>query len=107
MPKLTEDLIPGVVTLTTLHKVLQNLLDEKVPIRDPRRSRNAGGTCAHPEELQQSINRRRARVALGRAVPSSRFLAKMESSVLGLRYTAGTFVLQALQGGGGLEGQEG
>ncbi|WP_411024780.1 FHIPEP family type III secretion protein, partial [Salmonella sp. s55408] len=29
MPKLTEDLVPGVVTLTTLHKVLQNLLDEK------------------------------------------------------------------------------
>lgn len=36
MPKLTEDLVPGVVTLTTLHKVLQNLLDEKVPIRDMR-----------------------------------------------------------------------
>lgn len=29
MPKLTEDLVPGVLTLTTLHKVLQNLLDEK------------------------------------------------------------------------------
>lgn len=29
MPKLTEDLVHGVVTLTTLHKVLQNLLDEK------------------------------------------------------------------------------
>lgn len=28
--------MPGVVTLTTLHKVLQNLLDEKVPIRDMR-----------------------------------------------------------------------
>lgn len=36
MPKLTEDLVPGVLTLTTLHKVLQNLLDEKVPIRDMR-----------------------------------------------------------------------
>jgi flagellar biosynthesis protein FlhA len=36
MPKLTEDLVPGVVTLTTLHKVLQNLLAEKVPIRDMR-----------------------------------------------------------------------
>ncbi|MCQ6483174.1 FHIPEP family type III secretion protein, partial [Vibrio parahaemolyticus] len=34
LPKLTEDLVPGVVTLTTLHKVLQNLLAEKVPIRD-------------------------------------------------------------------------
>ncbi|EOV4911434.1 flagellar biosynthesis protein FlhA, partial [Edwardsiella ictaluri] len=29
MPKLTEDFIPGVVSLTILHKVLQNLLAEK------------------------------------------------------------------------------
>ncbi|MDN6681508.1 MAG: flagellar biosynthesis protein FlhA, partial [Enterobacterales bacterium] len=36
MPKLTDDLIPGTVTLTTLHKVLQNLLAEKVSIRDMR-----------------------------------------------------------------------
>ncbi len=35
MPKLTEDLVPGVVTLTTLHKILQNLLAES-PIRDMR-----------------------------------------------------------------------
>lgn len=27
VPKLTEDLVPAVVTFTTLHKVLQNLLD--------------------------------------------------------------------------------
>ena len=32
-PKLIEDLIPGVISLTTLHKVLQNLLSERVPIR--------------------------------------------------------------------------
>ncbi|BBU83267.1 flagellar biosynthesis protein FlhA [Escherichia coli] len=52
MPKLTEDLVPGVVTLTTLHKVLQNLLDEKAMCADSRyahHSRNAGGTCAHPK----------------------------------------------------------
>lgn len=36
MPKLAEDFIPGVVTLTTLHKVLQNLLSESVSIRDMR-----------------------------------------------------------------------
>ncbi|RAP69437.1 FHIPEP family protein [Candidatus Erwinia dacicola] len=36
IPKLTEDLIPGVITLTTLHKVLQNLLAERVSIRDMR-----------------------------------------------------------------------
>ncbi|WP_348226179.1 FHIPEP family type III secretion protein, partial [Salmonella enterica] len=36
MTKLTEDLVHGVVTLTTLHKVQQNLLAEKVPISDMR-----------------------------------------------------------------------
>jgi len=35
-PKLVEDLIPGVITLTTLHKVLQNLLAERISIRDMR-----------------------------------------------------------------------
>ncbi len=47
MPKLTEDLVPGVLTLTTLHKVLQNLLDREGA--DPRyahHSRNAGRACA-------------------------------------------------------------
>jgi flagellar biosynthesis protein FlhA len=45
MPKLTEDLVPGVLTLTTLHKVLQNLLEEKVPIRDMRRQRARIAFC--------------------------------------------------------------
>jgi flagellar biosynthesis protein FlhA len=35
-PKLIDDLIPAVISLTTLHKVLQNLLSERVPIRDMR-----------------------------------------------------------------------
>ena len=35
-PKLTEDLVPKVLTLATLQKVLQNLLEEEVPIRDMR-----------------------------------------------------------------------
>ena len=39
MPKLTEDLVPGVLTLTTLHKVLQNLLDD--PFAICVRERNA------------------------------------------------------------------
>ncbi|QCI18792.1 flagellar biosynthesis protein FlhA [Buchnera aphidicola] len=36
IPKLAEDLIPNVIDLTTLHKILKNLLLEKVPIRDMR-----------------------------------------------------------------------
>ncbi|QCI23256.1 flagellar biosynthesis protein FlhA [Buchnera aphidicola] len=33
-PKLVEDLIPNIISLTTFHKVIKNLLAEHVPIRD-------------------------------------------------------------------------
>ncbi|QIE01968.1 flagellar biosynthesis protein FlhA [Buchnera aphidicola] len=36
MPKLTENLIPNIISLTTLHRVLKNLLLENIPIRDMR-----------------------------------------------------------------------
>ncbi|CAL4321864.1 flagellar biosynthesis protein FlhA [Buchnera aphidicola] len=36
MPKLNEELIPNLINLTTLQKILKNLLLEKVPIRDMR-----------------------------------------------------------------------
>ncbi|MDX7495628.1 FHIPEP family type III secretion protein, partial [Providencia stuartii] len=36
MPKLADDLIPDTISLTTLHRVLQNLLMEDVVIRDMR-----------------------------------------------------------------------
>ena len=35
-PKLVEDLVPKALSLTTVQKVLQNLLDEGVSIRDMR-----------------------------------------------------------------------
>lgn len=35
-PKLVEELVPGTVSLNVFHKVLQNLLREKVAIRDTR-----------------------------------------------------------------------
>ncbi len=36
MPKLADDLIPDTISLTILHRVLQNLLMEDVVIRDMR-----------------------------------------------------------------------
>lgn len=35
-PKLVEELVPGTLSLNVFHKVLQNLLRERVPIRDIR-----------------------------------------------------------------------
>lgn len=73
----------GVVTLTTLHKVLQNLLDEKVPIRDMRTILE---TLAEHAPIQSDPHELTAvvRVALGRAITQQWFLAKMKSMLLAL-----------------------
>jgi len=102
MPKLTEDLVPGVLTLTTLHKVLQNLLEEKVPIRDMRTILE---TLAEHAPLQSDPHELTAvvRVALGRAITQQWFPGTGEVQVIGLDTPLERLLLQALQGGGGLE----
>jgi len=102
MPKLTEDLVPGVVTLTTLHKVLQNLLAERVSIRDMRTIIETLTEHApvqpDPNELTSVV-----RVALGRAITQQWFPGSDEVQVIGLDTSLERLLLQALQGGGGLE----
>ncbi|MGE9549893.1 flagellar biosynthesis protein FlhA [Erwinia amylovora] len=102
MPKLTEDLIPGVITLTTLHKVLQNLLSERVSIRDMRTIIETlaehASVQTDPQELTAVV-----RVALGRAITQQWFPGNGEVQVIGLDTTLERLLLQALQGGGGLE----
>ncbi|MCV9880397.1 flagellar biosynthesis protein FlhA [Brenneria izbisi] len=102
MPKLAEDFIPGVVTLTTLHKVLQNLLSERVSIRDMRTIIETLAEHApvqpDPYELTTVV-----RVALGRAITQQWFPGNAELQVIGLEGSLERLLLQALQGGGGLE----
>ncbi|MBD2816237.1 flagellar biosynthesis protein FlhA [Xenorhabdus sp. Flor] len=102
MPKLTEDFIPDVVSLTTLHKVLQNLLAEQVPIRDMRTIIETLAEHApvqtDPYELTAVI-----RIALGRAIAQQWFPRADEIKVIGLDTNLERILLQALQGGGGLE----
>jgi flagellar biosynthesis protein FlhA len=102
MPKLTEDFVPGVVTLTTLHKVLQNLLTERVSIRDMRTIIETlaehAPTQTDPYELTTVV-----RVALGRAITQQWFPGNGEIQVIGLDTQLERLLLQALQGGGGLE----
>ena len=102
LPKLTEDFIPGVVTLTTLHKVLQNLLSERVSIRDMR---TIIETLAEHAPNQTDANELTAvvRVALGRAITQQWFPGTGEVQVIGLDTALERLLLQALQGGGGLE----
>lgn len=102
MPKLIEDFVPGVVSLTTLHKVLQNLLAERVSIRDMRTILETLAEHApiqtDPHELTSVV-----RVALGRAITQQWFPGTGEVQVIGLDTGLERLLLQALQGGGGLE----
>ncbi|HDL7647047.1 TPA: flagellar biosynthesis protein FlhA [Yersinia enterocolitica] len=102
MPKLTEDFIPGVVTLTTLHKVLQNLLMERVSIRDMRTIIETLAEHApnqtDPYELTAVV-----RVALGRSIAQQWFPGTGEIQVIGLDAALERLLLQVLQGGSGLE----
>jgi flagellar biosynthesis protein FlhA len=66
-PKLAEQLVPDSVTISVLLKVLQNLLREKVPIRDIRTIAETiietAGRTKDPEQLTAAV-----RVALGRLI---------------------------------------
>ncbi|WP_413730564.1 flagellar biosynthesis protein FlhA [Sodalis sp. RH22] len=102
MPKLTEDFIPGTLSLTIFHKVLQNLLAESVPIRDMRTIIETlvehAPVQKDPVELTVVV-----RVALGRAITQRWFPGDSEIQVIGLDLALERVLLQALQSGGGLE----
>jgi flagellar biosynthesis protein FlhA len=100
-PKLVEDLVPKVVSLSNLQKVLQNLLQEGVHIRDMRTiieslSEYAGQT-QDPGELTAMV-----RVALGRAIVQQLFPGTNELSVMTLDNRLERLLMQAMgQGGDG------
>lgn len=101
-PKLTEDLVPKVITLTALQKVLQNLLDENVPIRDMRTILDViaehAPKVSDPNELTALV-----RVALGRAITQQLFPNGADLQVIGLDAGLERVLSQALNSGGGIE----
>jgi len=101
-PKLTEDLVPKVLSLSTLHKVLQNLLDEEVPIRDMRTILDVMAEHApsikDPTELTTLT-----RLALGRAITQQLFPGESEMQVIGLDGSLDGVLQQALTSSSGIE----
>lgn len=100
-PKLVEDLVPKVVSLSTLQKVLQNLLQEGVHIRDMRTIIESLSEYAvqtqDPGELTAMV-----RVALGRAIVQQLFPGTNELSVMTLDNRLERLLMQAMgQGGDG------
>ena len=95
-PKLTEDLIPKVLPLGTVQKVLQNLLDEGMHIRDMRTivetlAENAGRS-QDPFQLTSMV-----RVALGPAIVQQFYPSAHELQVIGMDKELEYILIQAMQ----------
>jgi flagellar biosynthesis protein FlhA len=97
-PPLTDDLVPKVLSLTTLQKVLQNLLDESVPIRDMRTILDAlqehAPRMSDPYDLTAAV-----RLALGRAITQQWYPGTDDLQVMGLDPTLERVLSQALSTG--------
>ncbi len=94
-PKLTEDLVPKTVSLTTLQKVLQGLLEEGVPIRDMRTILDAIADNA-PRVSEAGDLMALVRLALGRAITQQWFPGSGEMHVIGLDGSLERLLSQAL-----------
>jgi flagellar biosynthesis protein FlhA len=98
-PKLVEDLVPKLIPLSTLQKVLQNLLSEGVHIRDMRSVIETlseyAGQVQDPNDLTALV-----RVALGRAIVQQIYPSTNELSVITLDSRLERVLMQALQSSG-------
>jgi len=102
-PKLVEDLVPKRVSLGVVVKVLQNLLAERVPIRNMRSiveslAENAGQS-QDPGVLSAAV-----RVALGRQIVQEITGLGTEVPVITLAPELEQILLGSLAGGGGVAG---
>ena len=98
-PKLVEDLTPKLVPLSTVQKVLQNLLSEGVHIRDMQ---TIIETMTEHATYTQDVNDLTAlvRIALGRAIVQQLFPSTNELSVMTLDSRLERLLSQALQSSG-------
>ena len=105
MPKLADDLIPDTISLTILHRVLQNLLMEDVVIRDMRTIIETLAEMAgeNGEQKDTDYLTSQVRIALGRAITQQWFGNAEEIQVIGLDAGLEQILLQAAKNGGGLE----
>ncbi|WP_406624222.1 flagellar biosynthesis protein FlhA [Acidovorax sp. SDU_ACID1] len=99
-PKLIEEVVPKMVSITTFQKVLQLLLEESVHIRDIRTiietlAEHAGST-QDPVELA-----RRVRIALSPAIVQQIYGPTRELSVIAIEPGLERLLMQALGNAGG------
>ncbi len=95
-PKLIEDLVPKALPLGTVQKVLQNLLDEGMHIRDMRTIvETLAENAARTQDAHQLTAL--ARVALGPAIVQQFYPAAQELQVIGMDKELEYLLVQAMQ----------
>ncbi|MFW6094012.1 MAG: flagellar biosynthesis protein FlhA [Pseudomonadota bacterium] len=99
-PKLAEQLVPDSISLSGLLRVLQNLLGEKIPIRDMRTIAETisemGGAGADREQLTAAV-----RAALGRMIVQNIYGNESSLDVITLEPELERLLTQAKKQGGG------
>ncbi|TXR39327.1 flagellar biosynthesis protein FlhA [Ectopseudomonas mendocina] len=98
-PKLAEELVPGLVSLSTLLKVLQALLQEQVPVRDMRTIAEAIASVA-PKSQDPAAMVAAVRVSLGRAIVQGIVGLEPELPVITLEPRLEQILLNSLQKAG-------
>ncbi|CAG9235078.1 flagellar biosynthesis protein FlhA [Paraburkholderia tropica] len=97
-PSLVDDLVPKVMSVTTLQKVLQNLLEEGVPIRDMRTIMES--LSEHTPRLSDAHDLTAAvRISLGRAITQQWFPGSGDMQVMGLDANLERVLSQTLTSG--------
>nr|WP_298414434.1 flagellar biosynthesis protein FlhA [uncultured Halomonas sp.] len=99
---LVEDVVPKLISLTTLQRLLHNLLEEDVSIRDLRTILDTLAEHATPQSDAHELTAV-VRVALGRAITQHCFPGQSELHVIGLDANLEQVLSQAMNGGGALE----
>ena len=104
-PKLVEDLVPKQLSLSVVQRVLQNLLEEGVNIRDVRTIIETLAEFAarvqDPTELTSQV-----RIALGRAIVQQLYPGNAEMQVMTLEPGLERILAQAIQGNSDASGIE-
>jgi flagellar biosynthesis protein FlhA len=98
-PKLAEELVPGLVSLSTLLKVLQALLQEQVPVLDIRTIAEAIANVA-PKSQDPAAMVAAVRVSLARAIVQSIVGLEPELPVITLEPRLEQILLNSLQKAG-------
>ncbi|TXI19744.1 MAG: flagellar biosynthesis protein FlhA [Nitrosomonas sp.] len=97
-PKLIEDLVPKLLPLSTVQKVLHNLLEESVHIRDMRSIIDV--LTEHAARIQDANELTAVvRQALGRAIVEQYFPAGAELQVMSLHHELENILIQVMQTG--------